>query len=67
MGYLFMAALMGTVIMGTMGTISFLKFVLIVFSRKIIWLKLASSNRNPTAICRYYLESVEEAGGIIMS
>ncbi len=33
------------------------------YSSKIIWLKLSSSNHNPKIIARYYLESVENAGG----
>lgn len=34
------------------------------FSRKIIWLKLSTSNHDPRIIARYYLESVEKAKGI---
>lgn len=34
------------------------------FSRKILWLKLSSTNSDPKIISRYYLETVETVGGI---
>lgn len=33
------------------------------FSRKVLRLKLASSNSNPKVIARYFLEQVEEVAG----
>lgn len=33
------------------------------FSRKMLWLKLSSSNRDPRVIARYYLESIENVAG----
>ena len=37
------------------------------FSRKIIWLHVATSNSNPKVIARYYLESTEKLAGIIIN
>lgn len=44
-------------------TVFLLIFVNFRYLRKIIWLELSSSNHNPNVIARYYLESVEKAGG----
>ena len=33
------------------------------FSRKLIWLKLSSTNHDPKVVARYYLESIEKAEG----
>lgn len=33
------------------------------FSRKVLWLKVSSTNRDPMVIARYYLECVENAAG----
>ena len=37
------------------------------FSRKIIWLKLSNTNSDPRVIARYYLESIEHAGGMMIN
>ena len=34
------------------------------FSRKVIWLKVGSSNKNPDIIARYYLDAISELGGM---
>ena len=34
------------------------------FSRKVLWLKCSSTNHDPKVIARYYLECVEQVGGI---
>lgn len=34
------------------------------FSRKVLWLKMSSTNRDPRVISRYYLECVESCGGM---
>ena len=33
------------------------------FSRKVLWLKCSSTNRDAKVIARYYLECVEHFGG----
>ena len=37
------------------------------FSRKLIWLKVGSSNKNPDVIAHYYLDASSELGGMPMS
>ena len=34
------------------------------FSRKLIWLKVGSSNKNPNVIVHYYLDAISELGGV---
>ena len=34
------------------------------FSRKLIWLKVGLSNKNPDAIAHYYLDAISELGGV---
>ena len=33
------------------------------FSRKLIWLKVGSSNKNPDVIAHYYSDAISELGG----
>ena len=33
------------------------------FSRKLIWLRLSATNRDPKVVARYYLEAVEDTKG----
>ncbi len=33
------------------------------FSRKIVWLKAASTNKNPAVIGHYYVEAIKKQGG----
>ena len=39
-------------------------FILYRFSRRIMWLKVASSNNNPKFIASYYFECVRKVGGM---
>ncbi len=34
------------------------------FSRKVIWLEVCSTNKDPRVIARYYLEATESINGI---
>ena len=34
------------------------------FSRRLIWLEIGSTNKNPAVVARYYLEAVKQVGGV---
>lgn len=36
------------------------------YSRKIMWLKISSTNKDPMVILRYYLECVEDVAGVLL-
>ena len=41
-----------------------MQYIPVRFSRKLLWMKVAPTNHNPKVIARYYLECVEQCGGI---
>lgn len=65
MDYAFMAVLMGRFNYGDNHT--YVCVLSIRFSRKVLWLKLSSTNHNPAVVARYYLESIENVGGKVIS
>lgn len=47
-------------------TLHYVAILLIRFSRKVMWLKLSTTNRDPAVILDYYLECVSNTKGMML-